>query len=107
MRLSTPNPFFSRRSRYGRLLSKHLAGDSRLIVRCPWMTEALRLTKTHLVPLTAEVALDCAELPADFHGDPADRIIASTARTNALVLFTHDTKLLSLARKGYLRAERV
>jgi len=73
----------------------------------PWMTEALRLTKTHLVPLTAEVALDCAELPADFHGDPADRIIASTARTNALVLFTHDTKLLSLARKGYLRAERV
>ena len=72
-----------------------------------WMTHALRMTKTHLTPITQEIAIDCAELPSDFHGDPADRLIASTARVNALLLLTDDKKLLALARQGYLRAQRV
>lgn len=73
----------------------------------PWMQEALRLTRARLAPITPEVAIDSSELPAEFHGDPADRIIASTARVHALLLLTDDTKLLTLARKGYFRAQRI
>lgn len=73
----------------------------------PWMNDALRLTRTQLAPITQDIAIDCAELPPDFHGDPADRLIASTARTGAFLLLTDDKKLLTLARKGYLRAQRV
>lgn len=73
----------------------------------PWMQNALRMTRTRLAPITEEIAIDCAELPPEFHGDPADRIIASTARISALLLLTDDTTLLTLARKGYLRAHPV
>lgn len=73
----------------------------------PWMNDALRLTRARLVPITAEIAIDCAELPGDFHGDPADRIIASTARVSSLLLLTDDRKLLDLSRKGYFRAQRI
>ena len=72
----------------------------------PWLQDALRLTRARLAPITAEIALDCAELPAEFHGDPADRLIASTARVTAFLLLTDDKKLLALARKGYVRAQR-
>jgi PIN domain nuclease of toxin-antitoxin system len=73
----------------------------------PWMNDALRLTRTRLAPITAEVAIDCSELPAEFHGDPADRIIASTARVYSLLLLTDDGKLLDLAAKGHFRAQRI
>lgn len=73
----------------------------------PWMQESLRSARVQLVPVTTEIALDCAELPADFHGDPADRLIASTARVTGNLLLTEDKKLLALARKGYFRAQPI
>lgn len=73
----------------------------------PWMNDALRLTRAHLAPITPEIVLECAEVPAEFHGDPADRIIASTARVASLLLLTDDGKLLDLASKGYFRAQRI
>jgi PIN domain nuclease of toxin-antitoxin system len=73
----------------------------------PWMNDAIRLTRVRLAPITADVAIDCSELPADFHGDPADRIIASTARVHSLLLLTEDRELLELARKGHFRAQRI
>lgn len=36
------------------------------------------------------IALCAAELPAPFHGDPMDRIIAATAIVENCVLITHD-----------------
>lgn len=73
----------------------------------PWMNDALRLTRARLAPITAEIAIDCSELPADFHGDPADRIIASTARVHSMLLLTDDRKLLELSQKGFFRAQRI
>jgi len=69
-----------------------------------WLTQAARLPGMHLAQITPAIAAECAELPAAFHGDPADRLIAATARSEGLTLITHDTKLLKLASRGFLKA---
>jgi PIN domain nuclease of toxin-antitoxin system len=55
-----------------------------------------------VVPLTPEIALESTRLPAPFHGDPADRIIAATARRFSARLLTKDRKLLAYGRQGHL-----
>jgi PIN domain nuclease of toxin-antitoxin system len=50
-------------------------------------------TKLELIPLTAPIAICAAELPAPFHGDPMDRIIAATAIVMDCILITHDGKI--------------
>ncbi len=69
-----------------------------------WMRQAMNFPGLHLVPIDPEIACSCAELPSDFHGDPADRLIAATARTAGLTLLTHDKALLKLAKQGHLNA---
>jgi PIN domain nuclease of toxin-antitoxin system len=44
-------------------------------------------------PVTAEIAAISAQFPSDFPRDPADRLIAATARSEGLALVTHDEKL--------------
>ena len=70
----------------------------------PWMTQALDYPGLHLLAIESEIACCCAELPAEFHGDPADRIIAATARAEGLTLLTQDRLLLQLAKQGYFSA---
>jgi len=69
-----------------------------------WLMRAIQLTGVHLAEISPDVACGCAELPADFHGDPADRLIAATARVEGMTLLTHDKALLALAKKGYFNA---
>ena len=45
------------------------------------------------VPVTGEIGIRAAGLE-QFHGDPADRLIAATALQNSLTLITADEKLL-------------
>jgi PIN domain nuclease of toxin-antitoxin system len=59
----------------------------------PWIAEATALSIVNVVPLDAEVAVALDELPAGFHGDPADRLIAATARCKRLPLATYDKAL--------------
>ncbi len=68
-----------------------------------WMTKALEMPGLVIVPISSEIAIESAELPDAFHGDPADRIIAATARAEALTLVTHDRMLLQLAKRGFLK----
>jgi PIN domain nuclease of toxin-antitoxin system len=68
------------------------------------MRQALSFPGLHLAPITGEIACSCAELPPSFHGDPADRLIAATARCEGLTLLTHDRRLLELADTGHLTA---
>jgi PIN domain nuclease of toxin-antitoxin system len=58
-----------------------------------WVTEAVRASGVVVSPLEPAIAVDSTELPG-FHGDPADRMIVSTARHLAAVLVTRDTKIL-------------
>lgn len=58
-----------------------------------WIVEATDPAVVQLVPLDVEVAIALDELPASFHGDPADRLIAATARCKRLPLATWDKAL--------------
>ena len=46
-----------------------------------------------VVPISPEIAVLAARFPRDFPGDPADRLIAATARACAVPLVTRDQRL--------------
>ena len=54
--------------------------------------------------LTAEILMESSFLPGNPPRDPADRIIAATARELGLQVMTRDAALLAYARQGYLSA---
>ena len=54
--------------------------------------------------LSAEILLDSSFLPGAPPRDPADRIIAATAREHGYTVMTRDATLLAYAREGYLSA---
>ena len=55
-----------------------------------WLRRATEPRMLSVMPLDIEVVLALNQLPAGFHGDPADRLIVATARAHALSLATHD-----------------
>jgi len=65
----------------------HLRGDL-----AEWLARATAGTRE--APLTHEIALVARQLP--LHQDPADRILAATARVLDLTLATADERLLGL-----------
>ena len=68
-----------------------------------WLIHAATLPGLNLAPITPSIAAECAELPPAFLGDPADRILAATARSEGLTLVTHDKALIHLAKQGYFK----
>jgi PIN domain nuclease of toxin-antitoxin system len=48
---------------------------------------------TIIRPVTPEIAALSTQFPADFPQDPADRLIAATAKAEGLALITRDEKL--------------
>ena len=46
-------------------------------------------------PITLEIAALAAQFPADYPGDPVDRLIGATARAAGLILITRDERILS------------
>lgn len=55
-----------------------------------WMAEALRMPKLRLVPLTPTIVYRSTILPQPFHDDPADQIIAATAREENATIISKD-----------------
>lgn len=58
-----------------------------------WLSQAADENLVTLVPLNIDVVLALDQLPASFHGDPADRVIIATARAAALSLATRDAAI--------------
>ncbi len=55
-----------------------------------WLREATQPLVVQIAPLSADVVVAVDQLPASFHGDPADRLIVATAKAMNLPLATHD-----------------
>jgi PIN domain nuclease of toxin-antitoxin system len=60
-----------------------------------WLEQAASPEIVKLLPLDVDAVIAVDQLPPEFHGDPADRLIAATARVHDLVLATHDRAIRS------------
>jgi PIN domain nuclease of toxin-antitoxin system len=69
-----------------------------------WVEEAFAKPGVSLAPLTPAIAIESVQLPGELHGDPADRIIAATARILGATLLTKDRRLIEYSRGHHLRA---
>ena len=58
-----------------------------------WLRSVSAPDVVQLLPLDSEVVIALDELPASFHGDPADRLIVATARAHRLPLATRDAAI--------------
>ena len=70
-----------------------LAAKGRLHIDVPlthWLPTAAAAEVVTLIPMDVAVILALDALPAGFHGDPADRIIVTSARSRDLPLATKD-----------------
>jgi PIN domain nuclease of toxin-antitoxin system len=56
-----------------------------------WLRAAASLPQLDVLPLTADVAIESEQLGESFPADPADCLIAATARVHGLTLITSDT----------------
>lgn len=71
-----------------------------------WFTTLLGFPGFALAPLTPEILIASTVLPGAPPRDPADRIIAATARTLSLTVVTRDGELLPYAAAGHLATIR-
>ena len=68
-----------------------------------WVEEVLSLPYIRIVELRPQIAIESCNLPGEFHGDPADRIIIATARILNVPLVTMDRKIIAYSKKEYIR----
>ena len=68
-----------------------------------WVKTALSLPGLRLEPISPEVAVTGTRLPGIIHSDPADRMIAATARHLGATLITADRLLLDYGKAGHLK----
>ncbi len=70
-----------------------------------WFEALLNLPGVRLAELTPKILLASTALPGSPPSDPADRIIAATARVHGHVIITRDKKLLAYSREGHIRVK--
>jgi len=82
-----------------------LAQKGRLTLKEPilqWIQESLSAPYIQLATLSPEIAVESCQLPGEFHGDPADRMIVAISRVLNTPLLTMDDRILSYANNGHL-----
>lgn len=68
-----------------------------------WLEKLRETPGIEFCELGADVLLESSFLPGNLHSnDPADRIIAATAREYGFTVMTRDRALLEYGREGYL-----
>ena len=83
-----------------------LEAKGRIVLGSPcekWLATALALPGLRLIGLEPEIAVASSRLPGEMHGDPADRILAATARARDAVLATADERLVEFGKAGLMR----
>jgi PIN domain nuclease of toxin-antitoxin system len=81
----------SRKGRFDSALPPHL-----------WFDRLRRAPGIRVCELSADVLLESSFLPGKLNKDPADRIIAATAREYGYTVMTRDRGLLDYGQQGYL-----
>ena len=69
-----------------------------------WLEMLLGLPQIALAEMSPQVLLASSFLPGRLVGDPADRIIAASAREYGFTVITRDRALLDYAAQGHLAA---
>jgi PIN domain nuclease of toxin-antitoxin system len=69
-----------------------------------WFERLLEAPGLRLSEMTPNVLIASSLLPGKLPGDPADRIIAATAREYGYKLVTRDRPLLEYAKQGHIQA---
>ena len=69
-----------------------------------WVSAAVSITGIRVEPITPEIAVASTRLPGAIHPDPADRLIAATARHLGALLITDDRLLLNYGAARHLKA---
>lgn len=69
-----------------------------------WFEQLMGAPDTVLAEMSAKVLMESSFLPGSLHYDPADRILAATAREYGYTLMTRDRALLDYAKEGHLSA---
>jgi PIN domain nuclease of toxin-antitoxin system len=84
-----------------------LASKGRLTLTIPpdtWFDALIGMPGIRLAPLTPRILIESSTMPGTPPSDPADRIIAATARLSGHRLITRDKKLLDYAMQGHILA---
>ena len=83
-----------------------LVNKGRITLKEPtlqWINTALNAPYVDLAPLSPEIAVESCQLPIEFHGDPADRIIVATSRVLTIPLITADNNIQKYAKNGHIQ----
>jgi PIN domain nuclease of toxin-antitoxin system len=51
------------------------------------------VSRTAILPISVKIAVLANQLPADYPGDPCDRLIGATALAGGIALITKDTRI--------------
>jgi PIN domain nuclease of toxin-antitoxin system len=84
-----------------------LTARGRLVLKMSataWFNAVTRLPGVILAPMPPDLLIDSTMLPGTPPRDPADRIIAATARHLGLVIITRDSELLPYAQARHIDA---
>ena len=68
-----------------------------------WFETLVGMPGVRLAPLSPGILFASTTLPGTPPTDPADRIVAATARLQGHVIITRDKKLLAYASEGHIR----
>jgi PIN domain nuclease of toxin-antitoxin system len=69
-----------------------------------WFERLIKIEGFRLADMSPTILLSSSFLPGNFHRDPADCILAATAREYGYMLMTRDKALLAYAEEGHLHA---
>ena len=69
-----------------------------------WVNTAASIPGIRIEPITPGIAVASTRLPGNIHPDPADRLIAATARHLGAILITDDQLLLDYGAARHLKA---
>jgi PIN domain nuclease of toxin-antitoxin system len=89
------------------LLSKARAGRNLAVQFMPdpktWFTRVMAGPGLREASLTPEIAIDASFLPGELRGDPADRLIVTSARHLGVPVVTRDRRIIAYARDGHVQ----